>query len=147
MGGHQSAPMGMVDIRLRIAARVAHQEVEVFTPSAAATVLVVAYGLIVGLFWHHGQPHPYDKMIHAGLFSALMFFASTSARNLVLLPAVFVLAMAVMAEPLQYAVTGRAMSGGDVIANAFGCFVGLVVLLQRDRYFELCEKSPFFRSD
>lgn len=122
------------------------QPAEVFVPSIVGLTLVVLIGFTLGFLMRHGLGHPFDKGVHAIFFAALLFFAGSSLRSVIIPPIVIVVAIALGSEFLQAILPHRDMSYGDIAANMVGCCAGFCLLTGKNQFINLCEKSPLFKN-
>lgn len=115
------------------------------TPSLIGLMLSLLVGFTLGFIVRHGLAHPFDKAVHVVFFAFFLFFAATSIRNKIVIPILAVFSLALGGEIIQGMLPLRDMSGGDLLANALGCLLGLLLLTRREQFFALCERSRLFR--
>ncbi|WP_298964004.1 antibiotic resistance protein VanZ [uncultured Roseibium sp.] len=90
-------------------------------------VILISFGVLVGLVFNTGVGHPYDKVIHIGFFALLTLSIHALFCCRLRISAVVAFAMGLAGEMVQGFLPHHEMSLPDAFANGIG--VTLVVAL------------------
>lgn len=90
-------------------------------------VILISFGVLVGLVFNTGVGHPYDKVIHIGFFALLTLSIHALFCCRLRISAVVAFAMGLAGEVVQGFLPHHEMSLPDAFANGIG--VTLVVAL------------------
>ncbi|WFE90214.1 antibiotic resistance protein VanZ [Roseibium porphyridii] len=90
-------------------------------------VILISFGVLVGLVFNTGVSHPYDKVIHIGFFALLTLSIHALFCCRLRISAVVAFAMGLAGEVVQGFLPHHEMSLPDAFANGIG--VTLVVAL------------------
>jgi glucitol/sorbitol PTS system EIIB component len=90
-------------------------------------VILMTFGVLVGLVFNTGVGHPYDKVIHIGFYAMLTLSIHTLFCCRLRISAVVAFGMGIGGEVMQGFLPHHEMSLSDTVANGVG--VALIVAL------------------